>query len=134
MMRPDDALKYAAALLHARTDWCVDSIGGSLCEGAGGHEIELDAISDISAEINGLAAEFGNRLVYSDGRAVRTRKEIQLGLVTEHVWHPDPSAEESRSWRSALPSGHPDLPSPGVYEITTYPLTQEIHVRVVKTV
>lgn len=132
-MRADDALKYAAALLHDRSDWAVDSIAGSLCEGAGGHESELDAIADISAEINGLAADFGNRLVYSDGRQVKSGTWIGNGIYTEHVWHPDPAAEPSRSWRSHLPSGDPDVPSPGIYEVTTYPQTQEIHVRVVRT-
>lgn len=129
-MRADDALKYGAAILHQRMEWTTDSVSGSDCDGD--HDIEMDAIAEISAEISALASGFGGRLRYADGRAVVSRKEIQRGLVTEHVWHPDPAAEESRSWRSTLPSD-PGVPSPGVYEVTTYPQTQEIHVRVVRT-
>lgn len=132
MMRADDALKYAAALLHARADWVVDSIAGSLCEGADGHEAELDAIADISAEIDRLAADFGNRLVYSDGRVVKSGTWIDNVVYTEHIWHPDATQEESRSWRGRLISD-PGVPSPGLYEVTTYPVTQEIHIRVVRT-
>lgn len=130
-MRADDALKYAAARLHGLTDWALDSIGGSICDH--GHEDELNAIADIVADINGLASEFGDRIVYSDGRMVKSYKQIDEGLSTGHTWHPDPSQEKSESWRGSLLSGDPDVPSPGIYEVTTYPETQEIHVRVVRT-
>jgi hypothetical protein len=129
-MRADDALKYAAALLHARTDWALDSIAGSGCSGE--HDDELNALSDITAEVNGLASDFGDRFVYSDGRAVKTCKQIDAGLVTEHIWHPDQTQEQPASWRGSLPSGDPDVPSPGMYEVSTDPATQEIHVRVVR--
>ena len=68
MCRPDDALKYAAAILKSRTDWTCDSIGGSMCNGD--HEIELDAIRDVVTEIRALAAQFGDLMRYSDGRRV----------------------------------------------------------------
>ena len=129
-MRADDALKYAAALLNSRTDWACDSIGGSMC--GYGHDDELDAINDTIKDVLGLAARFGDPRRYSDGRLVQSSKEIVYGLVTSHVWHPVIADEESISWRSSLPSD-PDVPSPGVYEVTTYPETQDIHVRVVRT-
>ena len=132
-MRADDALKYAAARLHSCTDWAIDSIAGSICEGADGHEVELEAIADIVAAVNGIAAGFGNRLVYSDGRLVRSTKEIQYGRTTERIWHPDVALDEVTSWRGDLPSD-PGVPSPGRYEVTCYPVTQEMHVRVVKSV
>ncbi|AGT12161.1 hypothetical protein JABBAWOKKIE_62 [Mycobacterium phage Jabbawokkie] len=129
-MRAEDALKYVAQLLWERTEWTTDGIAGSECGGC--HDIELDALSDIASEVFDIAAMFGSLRTYSDGRVVKTRKEIAEGLVTEHVWHPDPSVEKPRTWRSSLPSGDPDLPSPGLYEVTTDPSGQQIHVRVVR--
>lgn len=126
---PLDALKYAAALLQQRMEWTTDAIAGSECTVE--HETELDAVYDTSREITGLAAAFGDPRRYSDGRLVKSRAEIQRGLVTEHVWHPDPTLEYRRSWRGALPSD-PDVPSPGVYEVTVDPKAQDIHVRVVR--
>lgn len=131
-MRADDALKYAAAMLTELIDWTTDGIAGSGCD-QGGHEIETDAISDIGRDIRALAAQFGDPNRYSDGRMVKTHKEIERGLSTSHVWHPVPQLEEVQSHRGSLLSGDPDIPSPGVYEVTTYPKTQEIHVRVVRT-
>lgn len=130
-MRADDALKYVAAILNERIEWTTDGIGGSGCDHS--HDIELDALLDINTDVRGLAARFGDLNRYSDGRMVKTRKEIDQGLYTVHVWHPDPSSEESKSHRGALLSGDPDVPSPGIYEVTTYPETQEIHVRVVRS-
>ena len=127
---PADALKYAAAILRQRIEWTTDAIAGSECDGD--HDIELDAIGDVSAEISALAASFGDIDRYSDGRRVKSRAEIALGLITEHVWHPDATQEESRSWRSHLLSGDPDVQSPGIYEVTTIPETQQIDVRVVR--
>ncbi len=124
-----DALKYVAAILQQRMEWTTDGIGGSEC--GGGHDTELDALDDISDEITALAASFGDPLRYSDGRRVKSRAEIARGLVTEHIWQPDPAREESRSWRSHLPSGDPNVASPGVYEVTTDPAAQRIHVQVV---
>ena len=132
-MRADDALKYAAAILRERTDWALDEIGGSMCDQEG-HELQTDAIYNIAVDIADLAAKFGDPNVYSDGRLVKTSAWIDgQSLGTSHVWHPDPSAEEPHSWRGNLPSYDPDVPSPGLYEVTTYPATQDIHVRVVRT-
>lgn len=131
-MRADDALKYAAALLKSRTDWTLDGIGGSMCD-QGGHELELDAIAHVVDDIRQLAAQFGDLNRYSDGRLVKSNKEIERGLTTEHIWHPVAELEDVCSHRGSLLSGHPDVPSPGVYEVTTYPQTQDIHVRVVRT-
>lgn len=132
-MRADDALKYAAALLRDRTDWALDSIGGSMCDDSDGHEDELDAIHLAIAEVSSLAELLGDCQHYSDGRLVRSSREIADGLVTSHVWHPVVRMEKSESWRGQLPSYDPDIPSPGMYEVTTYPETQHIHVRVVRT-
>lgn len=130
VIRADDALKYAAALLRSRTEWTCDSIGGS--DRCDGHELELDLIYETVAEISRLAAQFGDPRRYADGRVIKSRVEVQRGLYIEHVWRPDPASEESRSWRSALP-WDPGIPSPGRYEVTTTPATQDIHVRVVRT-
>jgi hypothetical protein len=126
-----DALKYAAAHLKSVTNWALDSIGGGLCDGD--HEDETAAIYDAVNEVLEIASRFGDRRIYSDGRRVEQYAEIQKGLVTHHVWHPDARTEEPRSWRSSLPSD-PGVPSPGVYEVTLEPSIQEIHVRVVRTV
>jgi hypothetical protein len=127
-----DALKYAAAMLHKRLEWTTDAIGGSGC--SGDHEVQLDAIDAALDEIAALAAQFGDPHHYSDGRRVKSSKEIEAGLTTDHVWHFDPSQEERRSWRGDLLSGDPDVPSPGVFEVETDPATQEILVRVARLV
>ena len=129
-LRADDALKYVAAILKYRADWTCDSIGGADC--AGNHETKLDAISDVVLEIRALAAEFGNLMVYSDGRNVESYAQIGQGLVTHHIWYPVPSEEKPAAHRGHLLSGDPDVPSPGIYEVTTYPATQDIHVRVAR--
>lgn len=130
-MRADDALKYAAALLRDRADWTLDAIGGAGCDTD--HEVELDATDEIIQAVADLAAQFGDPNRYSDGRYVKTSAWIEEDrLSTSHIWHPNPGSEAVRSHRSGLPSGGPDLPSPGVYEVTTDPSTQGIHVRVVR--
>ncbi|MCH9729156.1 MAG: hypothetical protein K0U84_05660 [Actinomycetia bacterium] len=125
-----DYLKYAAAILRQRIDWTTDAIGGSDC--TIDHVRELDAIDDTLIEITYLAAQFGDPHHYADGRRVKTATEIEHGVVTEHVWHPDITAEEPRSWRGTL-RHDPDQPCPGLYEVSTTPATQELHVRVVRT-
>ena len=132
-IHPADALKYAAAILKSRTDWIGGAIAGSTCEGADGHELELDALHDTVREVLHLAEQCGgNPRRYSDGRLVQSSAEIQPGLITQHVWRPDASTEEPTSWRSHLPSD-PDVPSPGVYEVELDPTNQHILVRVVRT-
>lgn len=130
-MRADDALKYAAAILKERIDWTTDEIGGSGCDTD--HEMPLDAITEIVTDIAKLAAQFGSLDTYSDGRMVKSGAWIEEGVYTSHVWHPDASMEESESHRGNLPSYDPDVPAPGIYEVTTYPETQDIHIRVVRT-
>ncbi|AMS02790.1 hypothetical protein SEA_YEEZY_45 [Gordonia phage Yeezy] len=132
-MRADDALKYAYARMRATTDWTSDAIAGSMCD-HDGHEDELGAISDAMDLMRDLLTPFGDRNRYSDGRMVRTHKEIdaESGLTTSHTWHPDPSEEKPSSWRGNLHSGYPDVPSPGVYEVSTDPETQQIHTRVIR--
>lgn len=125
-----DMLKYAAAMLQTRTDWALDSIAGAICD-QGAHEDELDDLHDTVNKICALAAGFGDPGRYSDGRLVQSSKEIVDGLVTGHLWHPDPASETPRSWRANLPSD-PGVPSPGIYEVTTDPATQQIHVRVIR--
>lgn len=80
-----------------------------------------------------MAAQFGDPYHYSDGRRVKTVREISPGLLTEHIWHPDPAAEEPQSWRGHLVFD-PGENCPGIYEVTTTPETQDIHVRVVRAV
>lgn len=126
-IRPDDALKYAAAKLKSCTEWATDSIGAKTET----VDDELDAINATVTEICGLAMQLPSRGRYSDGRAVVTRARILDGLVTEVVWHPDPAQDSPSSWRAALPSD-PDVASPGVYEVMTDPATQDVHVRVVR--
>lgn len=130
-MRADDALKYAAAILRERLDWTTDEIGEAICDGD--HDMQLDAIDDIGKDITSLASQFGDPATYSDGRKVKSGAWIEEGVYTSHVWHPVPGEEETQSHRGNLPSYDPDLPSPGIYEVTMYPATQDIHVRVVRT-
>jgi hypothetical protein len=132
-MNAEDALKYAYAQLRDTSDWTCDAIAGSLCD-HGGHEDELDAISDCVDLVRELVGQFGDPNRYSDGRFVTSRKEVDAdsGLVTRHVWHPNSYVEQAESWRGQLPASDPDSNSPGVYEVSTNPGTQEIHVRVVR--
>lgn len=125
-----DYLKYAAALLKQRTGWATDAISGSDCTDS--HELELAAVDDVTREIGAVAARFGDARRYSDGRLVKSSREIEPGVVTEHVWQPDPAAEEPSSWRGAL-RHDPGQPSPGVYEVALTPATQDIHVRTVRS-
>ncbi|GAB5904575.1 hypothetical protein [Mycobacteroides chelonae] len=128
---PADMLKYAAALLAARLEWITDEITGSGCD-HGGHEPSIDALCDTGIQISELASLCGDPLRYSDGRQVKSTREIEQGVITSHVWYPDPGQEKPQSWRGAL-RHDPDEPSPGVYEVTLTPATQDIHVRVVRT-
>lgn len=129
-INPADALKYVAAKVRERIEWTGDDISGSDC--GHGHEIPLDALNDLIPDVASLAALFGDPETYSDGRKVKSWAEIEPGVVTANVWHPNPAAEEPRSWRGPL-MHDPGTPSPGVYEVTTNPATQEIHVRVVRS-
>jgi hypothetical protein len=130
MIRADDALKYAAARLAECTDWTLDAIGD--CENV--HEMEIDELFNVRDAVQVLAALYGlHPNLYSDGRVVKSVKEIQYGLTTGRVWHPDPNLDTVTSWRGVLPSD-PGVPSPGIYEVTCYPHSQEIHVRVVRGV
>ncbi len=131
-MRADDALKYAFAVVRDRVEWTTDEIGGSSCDHHG-HELQCDAMFNLIEEIGSLAGQFGDTNLYSDGRVVRSVRWIEKdALSTGHVWHPDPSQERPQSWRGHLLSD-PGVPSPGIYEVSTDPATQEIHVRVVRT-
>lgn len=127
-MRSSDALKYIVAKLDETTAWTLDQIGD--CDN--GHDVEVDALLDLVAEAKNLVA--GDPRTYSDGRVVKSQREIQDGLMTSHVWHPDAASEKSNRWRGNLPSGHPDRKSPGVYQVSTNPMTQVIDVRVVRLV
>lgn len=126
-----DALKYGAALLQQRTEWTTDSISGADCNAD--HDPEVGLIEATAAEIIRLAARFGDPRRYSDGRLVKSTREIEPGFITEHVWHPDPTAEEPRSWRGTL-RHDPDEPCPGLYEVSLTPATQEIHIRTVRAI
>lgn len=125
-----DFLKYAAARISRCADWAGDSIAGSICEGADGHEAELDALAEVDTEITSFAAMFGDPNRYSDGRLVKSGAWIDgRSIYTQHVWHPDPTQEEPQSWRGNL-LHDPGTPCPGRYEVTITPQTQAIDVRV----
>jgi hypothetical protein len=127
-----DCLKHAAAIARECIEWTTDAIGGSSCD-HDGHEIETNAISDLAGDLVEIAAPFGDLNRYSDGRLVRSVAWIVEGeLSTARIWHPDITADGPRSWRGHLPSD-PGSPSPGVYEVATDPVAQEILVRVVRT-
>ena len=130
-VRADDALKYAAAAASATAEWALDAIGGSLCDH--GHEDEANAIADTVREVAELAAQYGDPMRYSDGRAVKTTRDIAPGLVTSHVWQPNPGDEKPQTWTGEL-LHDPGTPRRGSYTVTTDPLTQEIHVRVMEVV
>lgn len=129
-MRAEDYLKYAAAVVRERIEWTTDEIGGGMCETD--HEIPLDALMDLCGDVDKLTIPFGDPNTYSNGRKVRTSQRIEDGVYTVEVWHPDPAEQQSKSWRGNL-MHDPGTPCPGLYEVTTYPETQEIHVRVVRT-
>ena len=131
-MNAEDALRYAAAILRERIAWTTDEIGGSCCNGD--HELQLDAIHQISKDIANLAARFGDPNLYSDGRVVESGRWIdENAIYTSHVWHPNPDEDATHTWRGHLPSD-PDEPSAGVYEGECEPATQQIRVRVVRMV
>ena len=132
-MNGTDAIKFIAARLAERTDWAIDSIGGSGCDHD--HDDELNALMDAVAEVRTFAAEFaGDPHHYSDGRLVRSHTMITDNLGTSVVWHPLVDRDQPRSWRAALPADEQDAPSPGLYEVETDPTTQTITVRVVRAV
>ena len=130
-MRAEDYLKYAAAIVRERLEWTTDEIGGSGCNCD--HETPLDALGDLQVELTQLAIPFGDLNTYSDGRKVKSEACIEDGVYTSEVWHPDPSQQKPRKWRGSL-RHDPGTPCPGVYEVSTYPATQDIHVRVVRAV
>jgi len=130
-MRAEDYLKYAAAVVRQRIEWTTDEIGGSMCNAD--HELPLDALMDLRSELDEFVARFGNPNTYSDGRKVKTQAQIEDGAYAVQLWHPDVAEDEPHSWRGHL-SFDPGEKCPGVYEVSTDPATQEIHVRVVRAV
>lgn len=125
---PEDALKFAYAILHHRIEWTTNAISGSDCGLS--HELEIDAINDIVRQVGQMAAVFGYPDKYSDGREVISSTKIYRGLMAWHIWQPYVN-EPSQSWRGNLPGNGPDEPSPGVYEVETVPATQELRVSIV---
>jgi hypothetical protein len=138
---PLDSLRYINSHCNGLLDYIIDRLGCSLPDGLDEEETEdlqsmLESIqADIRTELKAHASDAtmpGRLQVYSNGRRVNSAAEIQDGLVTTHTWHPDASAQGSRSWRSSLPAD-PGIPSPGIYEVTLEPVAQDIFVRVVRT-
>lgn len=125
-----DYLKYAAALVRQTTDWTTDSIAAAGCDGVD-HEFEVDEIADTARRVHQLAAQFGDPNRYSDGRRVKTTQDIEDGVLTERVWHADPAQDSVTSWRGHL-RHDPGESSPGLYEVTCHPESQDIHIRVVR--
>ena len=135
---PLDSLRYINSHCGDLLDYVLDRLSCDL--GAADTEdlqSMLESIqADIRTELKAHASDAtmpAQAQYYSNGRRVRSSAEIEYGLVTSHTWHPDASAQESRSWRSSLPSD-PGVPSPGIYEVTLEPATTDIFVRVVRTV
>ena len=129
-MTPEDVLKYALARTRDTQGWALDSVGD--CDHPDGHDDAVTALVDEQFKLRELAAQVIREPErYSNGRLVQTTKQITHGLYTGHVWHPLADAEEPYSWRAALPSD-PGVPSPGVYEVSVDPTSQQIHVRVIR--
>lgn len=136
-VEPVDALRYVAALLKYHNDWIHDAIAGAGCMSEHDptccidHDPELDTLDQLVDEIAELTAQYGPTDRYTDGRRVKTTARIQAqGMYTEHVWHPDATAETPDSWGGPLPHD-PDTPSPGLYQVDTNPLTQDLHTCVI---
>jgi hypothetical protein len=137
---PLDSLRYINSHCFDLLDYVIDSLGCSKPNGLDEEQTEdlqsmLESIqADIRTELKAHASDAtmpGRLQYYSNGRRVNSAAVIEDGLVTSHTWHPDATAQESRSWRSSLPSD-PGIPSPGIYEVTLEPTAQDIHVRVVR--
>jgi hypothetical protein len=141
LLRADDALKYCAAILKEQTEWIADGISGAPCNGNNveedgirycvDHEPEIAALDSVVAQVLRMAARFGDPNRYSDGRLVKSHGRIGHQMTTVHVWHPVPSEEKPKSWGGPLPHD-PDTASPGVYEVSTDPVTQNLHTCVIR--
>lgn len=135
---PTDSLRYLEARIGSGLEYVIDRLGWSLLDGLTEDETEdlQNILESLQAEIQAQRkSHTANRWYYDDGRAVKSRADIEEGHYTEQVWHPDPGAEpEPHSWRGNLLSGEPDVASPGIYEVTITPEDQQIHVRTVRLV
>lgn len=135
---PTDSLRYLESHVGNGLEYVIDRLGWSLLDGLTEDETEdlqniLESLHD--AIVTERKSHTDNRYYYDDGRAVKSRADIEEGHHVEQVWHPNPKAEpEPHSWRGNLSSGDPDQASPGVYEVTITPETQDIHVRTVRMV
>lgn len=134
MTTAEDALKFLAAHGRQNLDYAIDA----LCDLAENDEELVGHIQDLLMEVQSeldaaVEAHTDRRWRYSNGRVVRTAKEIQYGLVTSHVWHPEPGYEQPRSWHGPLPSD-PGVPSPGIYTVALDPVRQAIDVNVIRAV
>jgi hypothetical protein len=134
---PLDSLRYINSHCNDLLEYVLDRLSCDLPD----RDVEdlqsmIESVQhDIRTELKAHASDatMPARLqTYSNGRVVRSNAEIEDGLVTSHTWHPNASAQESRSWRASLPSD-PGVPSPGIYEVTLEPVMQDIHVRVVRS-
>ena len=126
MPSAEDMFKYAAALLDERAEWALGSIAST--ESGDDHENALNGMQAIVEEIGCMAEEFGDPNRYSCGRRIRTQIDVQRGLVTEHIWHPDPGSEAVLSWTGDLPPKVDGGPPRGRYEVTIDPWTQDVTV------
>lgn len=80
-----------------------------------------------------LAALFGDINKYHDGRLVRSYIQIEYGLTTERIWHPDPAQDAVTRWDGHL-LHDPGTPCPGKYVVTCDPDGQCVDVRVIRAV
>jgi hypothetical protein len=135
---PTDSLRYIDARLCSALDYVIDQLGWSLLDGVNEALVEdlqtvlESAKDDIRAE---MKAHQVDRFRYDDDRVVKSRAEIEYGRYFEMVWHPDPAVERPPySWRGHLTPPDEHSPSPGVYEVTVDPESQEVHVRTVRVV
>lgn len=122
-MTVEDQIKYAAACADVTCEWALTECGD--CENE--HDTAVNAISDALLELLSAVHRLPDRHRYSDGRVIVSRVEVEYGLIAQHIWKP--GNEDPQSWRSDLPHD-PGTPPRGKYEVTTDPVTQQMHVRV----
>lgn len=125
-----DTLRHVHAQTNETLGHVIDTLGEILDDR---DEYLITALDKIRDELReALMRHTWQPHAYDDGRAVSTRFDIANGAFMVHVWHPDPSVETPATNYGPLSPGGPDLPSPGIYEWATDPVTQEVTVRVAR--
>lgn len=120
-----DNLKYVVLALSSRIDKAFDSFD------RGDDDALVSVMTGILSLLRSFSADLGDDETYSNGRDVMTEVEVVRGIYTEHVWRPDPNAEESVQWEEDLTAPCSDGPDV-VCEVVTDPKTQTLHTKVVQ--